>query len=169
MLVGNWLYFARDGDTINTEVVAVDNKPPHTPAEWPAVGDVEEANLTPNITEEEVYSPLTAGGYGLSETFNKTSKLTIACVIQDMSELFFELLTLSTKPVSGAIVPMSASGRLKGWWNLVQRDQEGNQVSTIEVWARAKVEATKFGNNHAKGTLTLDVLVNALNSGDLDI
>lgn len=170
LLVGNFLYFAREGDTIDSVLVSSSAKPDHSPtSNWTSIGDVEEATLAPKITEESVFSPLSAGGYGRSELFFKTAEFSIAAVIQDMSELFFELLTLSTPVSSHAIAPLAATGRLKGWFNLVQRDQAGTQISTIEVYGLAKVNAVKFGNGHAKGTLEIEVLNNALNTGTLSI
>src|SRR4051812_49177749 len=112
ILVGNFLYYIREGATVDTVVASSSAKPDHSPASnWTAtpVGTVEEVTLNPSITEEEVFSPLAAGGYGLTEIFNKTSKLVISAVIQDMSELFYELLLLSTPLSSSAGVPMAAS------------------------------------------------------------
>ena len=136
-------------------------------AAWLTVGDIEDANLTPKRTEQEVFSPA-PGNYRLSQIFVKTIDLTLDLTLQDMSELFLELLTSSIGPIdpaSGAYQPYSGSGVLTGWFRVTQFGQSDTQNNILEVWGRATADATKFGNEHAKGKISLRVLVNPLNSG----
>ena len=133
-------------------------------AAWISVGDIEDMNFTPSRTEEEVYSP-SPGNYRLSEIFAKTTELKLDFTLQDMSEFFLEMLTSSVGPIVSDFIPYSASGALHGWFRVTQFSQSDAQNSIMEVWGRASADATKFGNEHAKGKLSLRCLVNPLNSG----
>jgi hypothetical protein len=133
-------------------------------AAWISVGDIEDLNFAPTRTEEEVYSP-SPGNYRLSEVFSKTTELKLDFTLQDMSEFFLELLTTSVGPVISDFIPYSDDGTIHGWFRVTQFSQSDAQNSIMEVWGRATADATKFGNEHAKGKLSLRCLVNPLNSG----
>jgi hypothetical protein len=133
-------------------------------AAWISVGDIEDLNFAPTRTEEQVYSP-SPGNYRLSEIFSKTTELKLDFTLQDMSEFFLELLTTSVGPVVTDFIPYSDDGTIHGWFRVTQFSQSDAQNSIMEVWGRATADATKFGNEHAKGKLSLRCLVNPLNSG----
>jgi len=133
-------------------------------AAWISVGDIEDLNFAPNRTEEEVFSPA-PGNYRLSAIFSKTTELKLDFTLQDMSEFFLELLTTSVGPVVSDFIPYSDDGSITGWFRVTQFSQSDAQNSIMEVWGRATADATKFGNEHAKGKLSLRCMINPLNSG----
>lgn len=145
------------------------NTKPANEAAWTTLGDIEDANINPSRTEEEVYSP-NPGKYVLSAIFAKTVALRIEITLQDVSELFYELLTSSQGPIAevgGSYQPYSAEGVITGWFRFRQFSQNAAMVNTSELWGRAICEATRFGNEVVKGKMSFNCLANPHNSGVL--
>lgn len=141
---------------------------PATEIAWGTLGDIEDCNINPSRTEEEVYSP-NPGKYVLSAIFAKTVALKFEITLQDVSELFYELLTSSQGPIagSGAYQPYSGEGVITGWFRFRQFSQNAAMVNTSEIWGRAICDATRFGNEVVKGKMTFSCLANPHNSGVL--
>jgi hypothetical protein len=144
------------------------NTKPATEVAWISVGDIEDMNFNPKRTEEEVFSP-SPGNYRLSTILVKTTDLQLDFTLQDMSELFLELLTSSIGPIVSAYQPYTGSGVLTGWFRVTQFSQADTQNNILEVWGRATADATKFSNELAKGKISLRAMVNPLNSGILTL
>lgn len=165
---GAGLPWAKNVDT----TVDFDN-PPNVEAEWMSVGDIEDANFNPTRDEVEVFSP-SPGHYVLSEKLTKFSRLTVEFTLQDMSELFFEMLMSSRGPIGsgssgGPFIPYSATGVIRGWFRCAQFGQGDSQNNIFTAWGRATAQATRFGNDIAKGKVNFELLNNPQNSGTLSL
>jgi len=154
--------------------VAVDfNTPPASEALWLSVGDIEDANFNPTRDEVEVFSP-SPGHYVMSEKLTKFSRLTVEMTLQDMSELFFEMLMSAVGPIGsgssgGPYQPYTATGVIRGWFRCAQFGQDDAQNNIFTAWGRATAQAVRFGNDIAKGKVNFELLSNPNNTGTLSL
>jgi hypothetical protein len=149
------------------------NTPPASEAAWISMGDIEDANFNPTRDEAEVFSP-SPGHYVLSEKLTKFSRLSVEFTLQDMSEVFFEMLMSAKGPIGsgssgGPYSPYTATGVIRGWFRCAQFGQDDAQNNIFVAWGRATAQATRFGNDIAKGKVTFELLANALNSGTMSL
>jgi hypothetical protein len=149
------------------------NTQPATEAAWISMGDIEDANFNPTRDEVEVFSPF-PGHYVLSEKLTKFSRLSVEFTLQDMSELFFEMLMSAKGPIGsgssgGPYSPYTATGVIRGWFRCTQHGQDDAQNNIFTAWGRATAQATRFGNDIAKGKVTFELLANAKNTGVLSL
>lgn len=144
-------------------------RPNDTEANWTKVGDVEEADFDPKIDTEEVMAPQETGGYARKDKLTKISNLEITLTTNDMSELIMELAMVSSGAISALFTPMSGDGMIRGWFRLRQRAQNGGLVNKLIVWCELSLGTLKMGNAVPKPALTLSVLQNAKNYGNLTL
>jgi hypothetical protein len=156
---------------INNNIDA--NTPPTIESQWLSVGDIEDANMDPSRDEVEVFSP-SPGHYVMSEKLVKFSRMKVEFTLQDMSELFFEMLMSARGPIGsgssgGPFIPYSATGVIRGWFRCAQFGQQDSQNNIFTCWGRATALATRFGNDIAKGKVNFELLDNPLNTGTLSL
>jgi hypothetical protein len=149
------------------------NTQPATEGAWISVGDIEDANFNPTRDEVEVFSP-SPGHYVMSEKLTKFSRLSVEFTLQDMSELFFEMLMSARGPIGsgssgGPYSPYTATGVIRGWFRCAQFGQDDAQNNIFVAWGRATAQATRFGNDIAKGKISFELLANPLNSGTMSL
>jgi hypothetical protein len=150
-----------------------ENTQPASEGAWISVGDIEDANFNPTRDEVEVFSP-SPGHYVMSEKLTKFSRLSVEFTLQDMSELFFEMLMSARGPIGsgssgGPYSPYTATGVIRGWFRCAQFGQDDAQNNIFIAWGRATAQATRFGNDIAKGKISFELLANPLNSGTMSL
>jgi hypothetical protein len=149
------------------------NTPPATESQWLSMGDIEDANFDPTRDEVEVFSP-SPGHYVMSAKLVKFSRLKVDFTLQDMSELFFEMLMSAKGPIGsgssgGPFIPYSATGVINGWFRCIQFGQQDSQNNLFVAWGRATAQAVRFGNDIAKGKVAFELIDNPYNSGILSL
>jgi hypothetical protein len=149
------------------------NTPPSSESLWLSMGDIEDANFDPTRDEVEVFSP-SPGHYVMSAKLVKFARLKVDFTLQDMSELFFEMLMSAKGPIGsgssgGPFIPYSATGVINGWFRCIQFGQADAQNVIFAAWGRATAQAVRFGNDIAKGKVAFELLDNPNNSGILSL
>lgn len=147
--------------------------PPASEAAWISLGDIEDASVDSTQEETEVFSP-DPGHYSLSEILTKFSRIKITFTLQDMSELFFEMLMSARGPIGsgssgGPYQPYSATGVIRGWFRCAQFGQDDAQQNIFTVWGRGRALATMFNNDIVKGKVEFAALKNPNNTGTLSL
>jgi hypothetical protein len=180
MIIGSHLLLARDGAAATNgaidgaggaAVVVAYNLKPDTsmPANWMDIGSIEDCNIDPKATEDEIMAP-TPGAYRRVDILTSMAKLDLSFTVQDTSELFFEMLMQAGGgPIEADYAPMTATGRVKGWWKTQQYDQGDAVRNVFDVWAICNVKATKMDNKRIKAQFEVKALFNALNTGVLSL
>jgi hypothetical protein len=146
-----------------------DFRPDDTDANWTSVGAVEDANFEPKIETEEVMEPSDTGGYQLAGKFTKNSKLDLTVTTNQMSELIMELALLASGAITTTFTPMSGDGMVRGWFRFRQRNLDGEIINKLIVWAELSMGTLKVGNAVPKPALTISVLKNSKNYGNLTL
>jgi len=142
------------------------DNPPATENDWLDLGKIEDVNFNPKRTEAEIYSP-NPGSYDLSDILIKSKELGLEFTLQEVTEFMIEMLTASIGPIVDDYQPFTASGALYGWFRVGQFGQNNAQFNQLSVWGRATADATKFGNDPAKGKVNVRCLSNPKTSGTL--
>jgi hypothetical protein len=180
LIIGSHLLYARNGaaainGAVNgvggAAVVVASNLKPDTsmPGNWPFAGRVQDCDIKPQMTKNDVMSP-SPGAYRRTDQLVSKASLDIDFAVQDVSELFFEMLLLAGGgPIANDFAPMTAVGQVLGWWKLQQYDQGDNLRNVIDVWGYMTVSAQKFDDKPIVAKFSLAVLYNALNSGVLSL
>jgi hypothetical protein len=170
LIFGNHVAFAREGAVAdgNQNASAAYKPVSGAAGNWTSVGSVLDCEIKNNPQEDEILAPA-PGAYEVEDIIVKARRLALDLTVQDGSEALFEMLLLNNGAITDAFVPLSASGQIKGWWQLKQYDQTDTQRSLLEVWAIGVVKAQKFDNNLVRYKLNLRVLANSLNVGTLSL
>jgi hypothetical protein len=167
--IGNQVFFAREGTTIDGVVVAADAKPDATPStNWTLhpIGTVEECRITPTVERIKRYAP-SPGSYRLRKQITTRRELVIRLTIQELSETFWELLLLSgTEIKTGALdyVPMAGNGIVRGWFKFQQYDADDTLRNAMDLWCEANTEESTMGKDLLSYPLILNVISNPLNN-----
>jgi hypothetical protein len=176
ILVGNHLFFAREGDTIDTVVVSRTAKPDNAPTtNWTSIGLVSSASVEQTRSDIEIFRP-SPGRMVLHDVLESKQDLSISCTVEEASPLMWELLfgsleidpTAATNP--GAFVPLARTGKVKGWFKFQQYNQADQLVSVVDIYGYAEIDgAVEFGDQSAVVSFSLKIrrLKSDLESGQL--
>ncbi|WOO43160.1 hypothetical protein [Rubellicoccus peritrichatus] len=174
ILIGNHLFFAREGDSIDGVTVARDAKPDTDPeANWTDVGIISSASIENSKNELEIWGP-SPGRLALQDVLLSRQDLMIRATLEEASPMLWELLFGAVGAIdtsgTGAFVPLAKRGFVKGWWKFQQYDQNDVAINLVDVWGRADITgAVDFGDQQQVITYELEIrlLNSALNSGVL--
>lgn len=164
LILGNHLYFAREGDDDGGTAVSATHIPDAESELWTKLPTVEdwEPKRTPNNVIRRAPSP---GTYRTRKTIQLSSKMTHAFSLQEWSEMTFaELLLGGEKPVSGVFVPDARGTLLTGWWMVLGYDQTESKIITLNVWGEGMIDGYKFGERLDPYALIVEQLYSTLNS-----
>lgn len=164
ILVGNHLFFAREGETIDAVVVSRTAKPDNSPTtNWTSVGIVSAASVQRETTDIEIFRP-SPGRMQLHDVLETKPDLTITCTVDEASPLMWELCfgslkidpAASTNP--GAFVPLARTGKVKGWFKFQQYNQADQLISVVDVYGYAEIDgAVEFGDQTAVVSFSLKI------------
>ena len=174
LIIGSHLMLARNGAATTSGgdalTVAYNAKPDTSLAtNWPFVGRIEDCTITPKLTEDEIMSP-SPGAYRRTDVLIGSANLDLKFTVQDVSELFFEMLMLANGgPITTDYAPMMAVGQVLGWWKCQQYSQDDAVRNVFDLWAICTVSATKMDNKRIKAEFNVKGLYNALNTGVLSL
>ena len=171
-IIGNQLFFVREGVTVDSVTVSAAVKPDTDPTtNWITIGTAEKVQVKQEVERLRLMSPQ-PGAYGLKKTLTRSKGLTLTCTIQELSELFYEMLFLAQGGAAGAgltadYVPLSGDGIVRGWLKVQQYDQDNVLRNVVDLWVELTTDDITFDDNLAKWPLKAAVLKNALNTGTL--
>ena len=182
-VLGNHIYFLREGTLIDAVTVAVDAKPDNDPAEnWTdhKLGCIQSVDFTNDASPISIRCPIDdvgggvpGGVYQAADEIPSQQNLEIGFTIGEINPTVWQAIWLSgaigpTGP-SAPFVPLAASGFVKGWVRLDQYDHNNTLVSTAEFWASLRLNGsvTMDENDAVRAPLMFKVFQNALNSGTL--
>lgn len=166
LIIGSHLFFAREGDTIDGNVVSATSKPDTTPEEnYTAFPTIEEwePKIVRNTVTRRAPSP---GQYQTRKKIQLSSTITHMFGLQEFTQTTLaELILGGNKPVSGVFVPGERSELLRGWWIIQGYDQANDKIVTLNIWGEATIESYKFGENLNPYALAIEQLYSAYNTG----
>lgn len=168
LIIGSHLLFARAGEVIDGVTVAQEAKPDTTPSSnytaFPTVSDWE-PRFEMETVKRRAPSP---GKYQDRANIMLSSTIEYAFSLQQFTmTTLAELILGGEEPSSGVFVPGARSELLKGWWIVQSYDQNNDLISALNIWAEARVEPYKFGENLDDYALILTQLYSSLNTGEI--
>lgn len=176
ILVGNHLYFARDGVTIDSVLVSRTAKPDNDPTtNWTNVGIVSSASVQIDKQDIDIWRP-SPGRMQLHDVLESRPDLTITCTIEEASPLMWELcfgsllINPSAQSNPGAFLPMARTGKVKGWFKFQQYNQADQLISVVDIFGYAEIEgAVEFADQTTVVSFSLKIrrLKSDLESGQL--
>ncbi len=164
LLVGAFVYFAEDGESIN------ETTPPVVSGGYdavPSLGCVEQVSFEVESEETEFLCPKSTGGYQRTTEVRETADyLDMQC--QNYNELVHRLqFGLAAKIVEGsAVSPFAKTNRkVSGWLAAEAKDQSGETLLQMLVRVDVRLNETPpWQNDYGKPTLRFQVLDNTSNS-----
>jgi len=176
ILVGNHLYFAREGTVVDTLTVGREAKPDNSPTtNWTSVGLVSSATVETSQNDIDIFKP-SPGRLRLYDVLEGKRDMSITCTIEEASPLMWELL-FGSQPIpstglgAGVFAPLSRTGKVKGWFKFQQYNQADQLISVVDVYCVADIDgAVEFGGDQSAVitfSLKLRVLSSPLESGQL--
>lgn len=182
-ILGNHIYFLPEGTTIDVVTVASNAKPDNDPAtNWTdyKLGGVEEATINNEVQTTTIRTPLDDVGSGVpggvyqdKDEFVRQQNVEIDFTLVEITPTVWRSIWLSGEITdggggTGAFVPLSQSGFVKGWARLSQYDSLNQLVSKVEFWSQLRISGpAAFGEDVAKIRMNLKVFANPLNTGTL--
>jgi|GEM_PF-5554410 hypothetical protein len=182
-VLGNHIFFLKEGTLIDTVTVASDAKPDDDPTtNWTdyKLGCIQEVDFSNDASPISIRCPIDdvgggvpGGVYQASDEIPSQQNLEVGFTIGEINPTVWQAMWLSdtigpTGP-SAAFVPLSASGFMKGWVRLDQYDHNNTHVSRAEFWASLRLNGSvSIGEDDAlRAPLVFKVFQNALNTGSL--
>ncbi|MCU0797566.1 MAG: hypothetical protein MUF31_16725 [Akkermansiaceae bacterium] len=169
LILGVHIWFARDGATIDGDVVdaATLHDFATTEDEWLQLPSVEAFEPRFNKQVVKRRSPVAGGGrFGVRKTIPISTELTYAFDVQEWSKLLFELLfgAASIASPSGEFKPGTMTEPVAGWLYLKGYGQEDELILDGPARVELTVEPHKFGENLNPHALLAEIIVgNELN------
>jgi hypothetical protein len=173
LILGVHLWFARDGATIDGDVVDEATLPDFatTEDEWLKLPSVEGFEVRFNKQVVKRRAPVAGGGrFGVRKTIPISTELTYAFDVQEWSKMLFELLFGADAIASpaGTFVPGTMTEPIGGWLYLDAFSHEDQRIVAGAVRVELTVDAFKFGENLNAHALLAEVIVgNELNEHTL--
>lgn len=174
-ILGNHVYFFRDGEAITVPAAGVAGrnvKPGAEDPEWIDFGAVNNLGITPETTVDEIYAP-SPGALELYDVIENKRKRTIKFDCEELSFLSFEL-AFHTKPLTtaGGQYNPGAGKTLKGWLKVEQydhtADDDADPVNVVDLYVFLKLDGDlKCDENHVKTSIQALSLRSSQNSGNL--
>jgi hypothetical protein len=173
LILGVHLWFARDGETIDGDVVDAATLPDFatTNDEWLKLPSVE--GFEPRFKNQVIKrrSPVAGGGrFGVRKTIPISTELTYAFDVQEWDKLHMELLfgTAAIASPAGNFAPGTMIKPVAGWLYLDAFSHEDQRIIAGAVRVELTVDAFKFGENLNAHALIAEVIVgNELNEHTL--
>lgn len=173
MVLGSHVYFARSGSVIDSVTVSKTAKPTNDPTtNWVSLGCVDDVSIDRQIQEEESYCP-SPGQYALDDITVIQKDMTISATLSVVSNAYFQMLMNSSGAIadgasSGAYVPNSGDGYLRGWFKLQQYDQSDTLIHAVDVWGGGRLSgAQELGRSVIRPQMEIRVFDSTLNTGAL--
>lgn len=168
LIIGSHLLFARAGKVIDGVTVSETAKPDGDPSSnyivFPTVEDYE-PRFDMETLKRRAPSP---GKYQDRANIMLSSTMEHAFSLQQFTSITLaELLLGGEEPVAGVFIPGSRSQLLKGWWLSRHYDQNNDLIFSMDIWAEARVEPYKFGENLDPYALILTQIYSELITGEI--
>jgi len=177
-VIGNQLFFCRDGTTYTVSETTYTSGPAVKPAyvsfpdaNWPQLGIIEAAELKSKIEEADVMGP-NPGAYVRMDRLVKSSILDIDFTLSQMNELVWEgVLQASGGPLTSTsdFMPLGFSGQIRGWLKIQQYDGNNNLRNAFDAYGSMTITAPKMGMDQVKPVIKFNPFFNALNTGVLSL
>ena len=173
-IIGSHVWFFRQGDEYTkiptNGVCSRTEKPPATDTGWINLGIIEDADISCEETETEIYAPV-PGHIVLYDVKKTKAKITIKFTTSEISPFAIEMLlkTANLSLSSTQFNPLEGNVEKKGWLKLQSYDQTDTAVMVLDVFVSLKVTgAMKIaGGELAKLECEALVLHSPLNTGTL--
>lgn len=168
LILGNRLYFARDGADDGGTPTADDHKPETASAAYEELGVVEAMDVSNKVEVLRLKKP-SSGKYKLRKTIPLSQELMLKCTMQDYNQLAFESIFLLAGAITIATAqqPLKQSTPITGWLKVSQADQTDTAITAMFLWVELSVKQLKTAEKEYKYELEVEVLDNALNTFNL--
>lgn len=147
-IIGNFVYFLREGKVIDTVTVSKTAKPDHDPAaNWTAFELECCSSMSPtvNVNKEQSYCPNASGVYVKDDEIVTETDISWTATFEKLSYLSYELLFGSGELTAATQAQiLSGTAEVAGWVWLVQKDHSGNTIIDAEFWAKASIQGANF-------------------------
>ena len=169
LILGSHLFFAREGETIDSVVVAHDAKPDVDPeTNWTKLGCIEQFEPTRDGGSEIIRRCPSPGRYADRKILQTGGTLVYNFSVQQWDELTLaEMLFNADQPIGGVFVPNSRREDVRGWWKIQAYDQNDQLIIAMDIWGSAKIESYQFAEGADAYALQIRQLHSELNEGAL--
>lgn len=174
LIVTTHLYFVRSGDAVDGDTVSSIYKPDIDPVEnWNYYGEIASAKVKLEEKEHEHWGN-SLGTKELKDVLISKQDLRIMLTTEDLSPMTFEMLYGSgviDTGATGAYVPCAKRTQVKGWFKIMQYDNQDQLVNTVDVWGTIKIGSGEIDFDDQENLISVEYeirkLSSALNSGAL--
>ena len=147
-IIGNHVYFVREGLTVDFNTVSKTSKPDNDPVtNWTNYELANCSGISPSVNtqKESSYSPNASGVYVKDDEIVTETEVSFTCTFETLSLLCYELLFGSGTLTAGTQAQiLSGTAEVAGWVKLKQQDNAGNSILDAEFWAKATVSQVNF-------------------------
>jgi|DEB0MinimDraft_6_1074348.scaffolds.fasta_scaffold00713_11 hypothetical protein len=161
--VGNFVYFIREGTTVDATTVSITAKPDHDPAaNWTAyeLGNCEGITSNVDVQKDESYAPGSNGAYVKKGSVVTQASTEFVATFSKLDLLAYELLFGTgqlTAGVAGQV--MAGAYEVEGWVWLKQLDvADGDTILDVEFWTSATIQGMNFERGIVRPQITFPVL-----------
>jgi hypothetical protein len=155
-LIGAFVYFVREGDTIDAVTVTDAVKPDTDPAtNWPQIGCIESVNFVTDTEEDVHYCPKTGGGYQKNVERRVVADY-LDLTLNAQPDLVHELLFGTGEITAGsATTPFANETReIFGWLRVHGIDKTGDDYCHAYLWGKVTLQTPpSFSREYAKPVL----------------
>ena len=141
-IIGNHVWFALEGDTIDAVTVSSTVKPDNDPeANWTSLGKVRSYKPTIEYEGEETLFCATPGHYEPDDVRIGNKKLGADLVIEEVSEFLMSCALGADNDLTASVGATASVGQLlKGWFKfqLYKSDDDG-RILSMDQWAAMKI------------------------------
>jgi hypothetical protein len=166
---GALVYFAKEGESIESTTVASDAKPPGSDfSDWEQLGCIETASIGHEFEEGETRRCFnaTTGKWEKKQTKGQVASIFYEMTIQEVSEFLHQVAHhVAAIDSDGGGVPNSQEGGIYRGWVTVQQ-QNGTEITTlVAAWVELTMPNAMqiAGRTGSTPQLRLDVIDNTLN------
>lgn len=167
LILGSHLFFAREGDVIDSVTVAHDAKPDVDPeTNFTKLGCIEMFEPTKEGFTEIVRRCPSPGRYADRKILQTGGTLVFNFSVQQWDEMTLaEMLFNADKPQGGVFVPNSRREDVRGWFKIQAYDQNDQMIVAMDIWGSAKIDSYQFNEGADPYALQIRMLHSELNEG----
>lgn len=168
--VGNFVFFIREGTTVDSVTVSKTMKPDDDPASnWTnyELKSCEEIDSDVRVEKDEAFGPGASGASVKKGEVVTLQSSTFVATFNQLALLPYELLFGSGELTAGTQAQiLSGSAQVNGWVRLRQLDSSnGREVLNATFWTQATIQ----GMNFAQGVIRPQITFPVLDAGALGV
>lgn len=174
LVAGNFLWYAREGTTIDGVVVSAANAAPDNAPEtnWTSMGCIESMSIDTPKTIWEPECP-TVTGYETDAQHTLKKDIIFTITFNEISNVFWQMLLNTSGPVPdnavSGYVPNDDSGLASGWWKFQIYDTIAGLIKTnLDIYGTGQINTSpNLDNQGTTWSMDLKLTRSTHNAGGL--